>query len=108
MFTVALSDAAKSDLRQNATWWSEHRSHEQAERWYDAILSKIYSLEQMPKRCPFAPEADALHLEIRHLLFGVSSRPTHRVLFEIDGEVVNVVRVLHVSQTVIHDAKDLA
>jgi plasmid stabilization system protein ParE len=108
VFDVVLSDLAKSDLRENVKWWSEHRSPEEAERWYNAILNKIYSLEHMPNRCPMAPETDALKLEIRHLLFGLASRLTHRVLFEIDGKTINVFRVLHTSQTVIRDADDLA
>lgn len=106
MFDVVLSDAAKADLRKNTRWWAENRSREQAERWYVEIIEKIYSLEFMPTRCPPAPEAATLNLDIRNLLFGLS-RLTHRVLFEIDGQTVNVFRVLHMSQTTIETADEL-
>ncbi|MCU0713288.1 MAG: hypothetical protein MUC43_14605 [Pirellula sp.] len=56
MFRVLLSDAAQSDIRNNVTWWSENRSREEAERWYIAVMEKIYSLEQLPLRCPIALE----------------------------------------------------
>ena len=108
MFTVVLSEAAKTDIRQNTIWWSRHRSVEQAERWYVGIVETIYSLAQMPKRWPQAPEASKLKLDIRNALFGISSRPTHRILFEVDGETVNVFRVLHMSQTTIEDQDDLS
>ena len=108
MFTVVLSNAAQNDIRQNTNWWSRHRSVKQAERWYVGIVEKIYSLEQMPKRWPQAPEASKLNIEIRHALFGISSRPTHRILFAVDGETVNVFRVLHMSQTTIESEDDLS
>ena len=107
MFTVVLSESAQKDIRQNTSWWSENRSAEQAERWYVGIIDKIYSLENMPTRCAQAPEAAKLNLDIRNLLFGISSRPTHRVLFQIDGQNVVILRVLHMSQMTIEDAADL-
>lgn len=98
MFHVFLSDAAQSDIRSNVIWWTENRSMEAAERWYMVVMDKIYSLEHFPMRCPVARESEILGVEIRHLLFGVSSKHTHRVLYEIDGDVVNVLRVLSTLQ----------
>jgi plasmid stabilization system protein ParE len=98
VFRVRLSDAAQSDIRSNVTWWSENRSREEAERWYMAVMEKIYSLEQLPLRCPIARESEILGIEIRHLLFGISSKHTHRVLFTMDGNFVKVIRVLSTSQ----------
>jgi hypothetical protein len=71
---------------------------EAAERWYMVAMEKIYSLEHFPMRCPVARESEIVGVEIRHLLFGVSSKHTHRVLYEIDGDVVNVLRVLSTLQ----------
>lgn len=98
MFQVLLSDAAKSDIRSNVTWCSENRSKEEAERWYNTVIEKSYSLKQLPFRCPIARESEILGIEIRHLLVGVSSKHTHRILFTIDGDIVNVLRVLSTSQ----------
>jgi len=61
-------------------------------------MDKIYSLEHLPLRCPIARESEILGIEIRHLLFGISSKHTHRVLYEIDGCSVKVLRVLSTLQ----------
>jgi len=63
-----------------------------------AVMDKIYSLEHLPLRCPIARESEILGIEIRHLLFGISSKHTHRVLYEIDGSSVKVLRVLSTLQ----------
>jgi hypothetical protein len=61
-------------------------------------MEKIYSLEQLPLLRPVARESEILGIEIRHLLFGISSKHTHRVLYTMDGDIVKVVRVLSTSQ----------
>ena len=98
MFEVLLSDSAKRDLRSNVDWWSEHRSESQAELWYDSVMKAIYSLERNPQRCIVAREADLLGIELKNLWFGLSSKQTHRILFTVDGGVVNVLRVLSARQ----------
>jgi len=94
VFEIHISDAAKRDLINNVDWWSENRSADEAERWYVAILESIYSLEQMPERCPLAREAEALGIELHNLWFGLSGKHTHRTLFTISSTNVNVLRVL--------------
>lgn len=98
MFEVLLSDSAKRDLRNNVDWWSEHISTSEAERWYVAILESIYSLERNPKRCLLARESKKLNVELHNLWFGLSSKQTHRVLFTVDGDQVNVLRILGTRQ----------
>lgn len=82
----------------SATWWKQNRSVEQAERWYNAIHQAIGTLESHPARCSLAPENEHIEKEIRHLLFGLSSKPTHRILFYIEDESIVIFRVLHTSQ----------
>ncbi len=107
MFAVILTSKAETDIETNVRWWSENRSRDQAERWYSEIAAKINTLEQMPLRCSTAPEGHRLNLPIKHLLFGLSSRPTHRVLFTIVNDQVIVLRVLHTSQDAIVDVAEL-
>jgi hypothetical protein len=45
-----------------------------------------------------AIESDLLADGIRQLNFGIGRRPTHRILFAIDGLSVVVLRVRHASQ----------
>jgi hypothetical protein len=54
----------------------------------------LYSLEDMPRRCPLAREADAAKREIRCLIFG-KKRSVWRILYEVD-ERRRMVWVLHI------------
>jgi plasmid stabilization system protein ParE len=108
VFKVVITARAKADLQHAANWWKENRSANEAETWYDGISAKIQTLAQMPALCRLAAESEHVQPEIRQLLYGVSSRPTHRVLFGIDGDTVTIYRVLHTSQAVIDDDAGLA
>lgn len=61
-----------------------------AEKWLRRLYRQIDALEQMPERCPLAPESEYLHEELRHLLF-----KSYRVIFRIE-KTPKIVRVLYV------------
>ncbi len=52
----------------------------------------------MPERFPLAEENGQFSDEIREMLFGVSRRKTHRVIFKIAGDHVYVASVRHTAQ----------
>jgi plasmid stabilization system protein ParE len=61
------------------------------------LLAAIRSLTTNPERCPLASEVSELGLELRELLYG--KRPgVYRILFTIDGQTVNIVRVRHAAR----------
>ena len=62
------------------------------------LWGAIYSLERNPKGRIAAREAEQLGVKLRNLWFGMSSKQTHRVLFIVDGNQVNVLRVLSTRQ----------
>ncbi|HWL07093.1 MAG TPA: type II toxin-antitoxin system RelE/ParE family toxin [Planctomicrobium sp.] len=97
-YRVLITGPAKRDLRAIVAWWSEHRSTEQAQRWYSRIYPAIAALSEQPDRCPLAPETDLLPSGLRQLHFGLSRRTTHRILFTIVGGEVRVLRVRHTAQ----------
>jgi len=107
MFDVFIADKAKNDIRTNAEWWKEHRSAEQADQWLTGVASAIESLKHMPRRCGLAAEATVLEIPIHNLYFGLSSPPTHRVLFTVDENVVNVLRVLSTRQARMRSTNEL-
>lgn len=98
MFEVLITDLAESEIFEAYRWWSENRSEEEAERWYESIYPAIHSLQNMPRRCALAADSLTLPGEVRQLLFGIGRRPTHRILFEIEGDQVTILRVRHVAQ----------
>jgi plasmid stabilization system protein ParE len=103
---VIISDRAESDINTAHRWWAEHRSPEQAARWYAGITDAIYALSKSAERHGLALENDGLPFEARQLLFGLGRKLTHRVLFTIRPDCVYVLRVVHVAQDVI-DLGDL-
>ncbi|MGH7813710.1 MAG: type II toxin-antitoxin system RelE/ParE family toxin [Candidatus Binataceae bacterium] len=68
--------------------------------WFKGLERTICALEQLPRRCPVAPESGRAKRRLRHLLYG-AKRDVYRVIYEIDGSR-KVVRVL----TIRHSAMD--
>ena len=98
MFRILITEPAESDIRVAHNGWRDHRSGEQAERWYREIYQAIQTLRETPERCPHSPESDLLPSGLRQLSFGIGRRPTHRVVFTVVASDVIVVRVRHASQ----------
>jgi plasmid stabilization system protein ParE len=92
---VVLARKAAREIEQQFTWLAE-RSETKANRWRNSLLEAIDSLEDNPERCPEAPEAE-WHEGLRQLLHG-KRRQSHRILFEIRGDTVVVLRVRHSAQ----------
>jgi plasmid stabilization system protein ParE len=67
-------------------------------RWLREINAHIFSLAENPERCPLAHESARFAYEIRELHLGIGSQPTHRALFRIIGNGVEVLMVRHVAQ----------
>src|SRR5437588_13043216 len=92
IFHVALARKAARAIEEQYNWLAE-RSRAAANRWRDSLLQAIDTLEDHPERCPEAPEAE-WHEGLRQLLHG-KRRQVHRILFEIRGQTVVVLRVRH-------------
>ncbi len=71
-----------------------------AASWLSGIEKAIYTLEQLPRRCPIAPESKTAKRRLRHLLHGAKS-DVYRVIYEIE-ESRKLVRIL----TIRHAAMD--
>ena len=97
---VAITEPARADIQEVYDWWSDNRSAVQAAEWYESIFEAIATLQDMPERCPHVPEAGLSRVGVRQLLFGIGSRPTHRIVFhfDIDTDVVTILRVRHHGQ----------
>jgi plasmid stabilization system protein ParE len=97
-YKVRLTGKAERQLKDAAQWWAEHRSREQAERWYDGFLRALRSLAHNPQRCPLARENTSVPIEIRELHYGLGRRPTHRAIFAIRPDSVVVYSIRHNAQ----------
>jgi plasmid stabilization system protein ParE len=87
---IADADAAAKYLRQHAPV--------QAPAWFSGLIEAILSLEDLPRRCPLAPEAEGLAVEVRQLLYGRRAgqyRILFRIFDELDPPRVRIVAIRH-------------
>ncbi|MEM6654177.1 MAG: type II toxin-antitoxin system RelE/ParE family toxin [Planctomycetota bacterium] len=98
---VVITGPAKRDAFANHEWWAENRSAEQAIRWLKGIYAKMWSLADTAERHSRATEPSLRRNDIRQASFGLSSKPTHRILYRIEREVVVVYRVQAFAQDAI-------
>lgn len=97
-YRVIVAPAAEQQLDADADWWAEHRSGDEAGRWYSGFRENIARLAENPHIHGLADEDEDFPCELRQLLFGLGSRPTHRALFTIAGGVVTVLAIRHIAQ----------
>ena len=73
-----------------------------AEKWLTRLFEAIFSLDELPARCPVIAEAKELGYPARHLLYG-KGKGVYRVIFHIrEGEQhVRVLRIWHASRDAI-------
>jgi plasmid stabilization system protein ParE len=100
-YRVALTDRAYEELDQACSWWANHRSSEQALRWYNGFIRAIQTLSEDPARCVLAAESDLFPYELRQLNYGLGNKPTHRAVFTIRPDLVLVLRIRHLAQQAI-------
>jgi plasmid stabilization system protein ParE len=68
---------------------------------FRGLIQAIYSLEELPERCPLIPEHEEFSFEIRHLIYF-----SHRIVFRVELETKRVViyRVYHGSREALAEA----
>lgn len=95
-FQVIYRPRAEADITAAVTWLARHNAAAAA-RWRTGLFRIIENLETNPTRYPIAEESVDLGLELREMLYG-RRRGIYRILFTIEGETVNVLRVRHAAQ----------
>ncbi len=97
-YSVRIMPEAYHELEASAVWWAEHRSSEEALRWYDGFVAKLESLQSMPESHSLARENPRVAFDLRELHYGLGSGTTHRALFRIIGTTVEVLTIRHHAQ----------
>jgi plasmid stabilization system protein ParE len=97
-YQVRLTSHAESELVRSALWWAEHRSAEQALRWLDGFEKAIRSLAHNPENRPLARESDWHEESLSQLVYGLGQKPTHRAVYRICGDTVEVLTIRHLAQ----------
>jgi plasmid stabilization system protein ParE len=89
-----LTEKAEQDVSDVLAWFRDQSALEAGGKWFAQLMLRLDTLETMPERCGLAAESEDLGLEIRELHVGRRGG-TYRLLFEIRGQVVYVLRVWH-------------
>jgi len=97
-YEVVVQPGAEAELEAAYLYLHDDMSPDAAAEWFDSVVKVMLTLEQMPNRCPHAPEDTYFNEEIRHLLL----RP-YRLIFTIRGGQVHVLHVRHMSQQLLMD-----
>jgi plasmid stabilization system protein ParE len=99
-YRVRLTDKAEQDVSEVLAWFSDQSAIDAGGKWFARLMAQIDKLETMPERCGLAAESEELGREIRELHVG-QRRGTYRLLFEIRGQVVFVLRIWHSARDVV-------
>jgi plasmid stabilization system protein ParE len=92
-YRVEITDTASAEVEE-AWSWLALRSRTAADRWKSALLEAVSRLEKAPLIRGLSPESEYFGREIREMLQG--KRPNvYRILYEVRGTVVRVLRVRH-------------
>jgi plasmid stabilization system protein ParE len=95
-YRVKISDSALVDAEDYVQFIRQtKREPKAADRWFRGFVSAVFSLADLPSRCPLIPEIDDFPFELRHLIFY-----SHRIVFRLDevGKTVEILRVYHGSR----------
>jgi plasmid stabilization system protein ParE len=95
-FQVDITDPALADAESYVRFIRDVKKEpDAAERWFRGLAQAIYSLEELPERCPVIPEQDDFSFQIRHLIYY-----SHRIVIHVDRENKRVVvyRIYHGSR----------
>ena len=102
-YEIVFSPTAIEDLTEILEWL-EAEAPQQVREWYGSIKAQIATLDQLPERCPLAPENGLWGKEtIRQLLLmGYSSK--YRILFTIKGQQVQILNIRHGARQWLHES----
>jgi plasmid stabilization system protein ParE len=97
-YQIKLTEPAEADAYA-AYEYIQGFSPRSAEKWFRGLFEVIFSLREMPTRCPLIAESDEIGLPLRHHLYGRRTG-TYRIIFDIqeqaeDGPTVRILRIWH-------------
>jgi toxin ParE1/3/4 len=96
-YRVVLTDMAESDVEIVLKWFRDQQAVDAGRRWFGELLSRLDTLTAQPERCVLAAESEDFDMEIREILLG-RGRYKHRILFNVSGKMVSILRVWHSSR----------
>ena len=90
---IRLSDAAVSDIIEQAEWYEQYEGRPLAKRWENAVTSALLLITKNPRSgtlCSF--QAQELH-DVRRK--PIRNFPKHLIFYRVEGDQVLILRVVH-------------
>jgi plasmid stabilization system protein ParE len=98
-YEVILTARARQDLREITAWYVQRSGRQDvADRWVDGFFDTLENLRTNPTRCPLVREVASLDMDVREIHYGSGRKKTHRILYEVIGECVFIMRIRHSAQ----------
>ncbi len=96
---LKFTDEAAEQLLSIAKWYAEtSQSLEVAVGRYDGFLDELETLEENPHRGGLARENDKFEFELRELHYGSGKKSTHRALYRVIGNRIEILSIRHHAQ----------
>lgn len=98
-YRVEIARTAEVELEE-LYLWVVARAPRQGAKWFNGLERAVLSLDQLPKRCPVAPENINPDQPVRVLSYGRKPH-VYRVFFTVNdtAEAVRVVHIRHRART---------
>jgi plasmid stabilization system protein ParE len=90
---LRLTDAAVSDIQEQASWYEHRSGHALARRWENEVTAALIRIEKNPRsgaKCSFS--ADELQGTRRMPIAGF---PRHLIFYRAEEEEIRILRVVH-------------
>lgn len=90
---IVLTDAAVTDILEQADWYEQRADQKLAKRWGNAVTSTVLRIVENPRSgspCPFKANALA---GVRRM--AVAGFHKHLVFYRLQGRELHVLRVIH-------------
>lgn len=107
LFRVELTGTAQGDLDAILEWLLAGEAGERGHLWFQKLKEALFSLSELPRRCPVAPEDAEFPFEVRQLLYGRKPRQ-YRVLFTIEEKRIVILHIdMVVADTLVNRIRGL-
>jgi plasmid stabilization system protein ParE len=96
--TIRFTSRANLDIRDHLNWQTANISAQSAEVWIQALFRQADVIVENPLAWPLARESQRLDVELREAHVAIRRQKTHRILFTVIANAVEIVAVRHVAR----------
>jgi toxin ParE1/3/4 len=90
---IVLSDAAVSDILEQADWYETQADHRLAEHWEKAVTATLLRIIKAPRSGPLCRFKTDELLDVRRTL--VTGFPRHLIFYRFRDKELFILRVVH-------------